>query len=210
LAPFCPRPAIEEYEVTFNDPAEQPDTAPVLPAADELAVPTLPPDPDAPLLTTPPQPLTAAPATPSTGPLRVMSIIVIAAGALLVIAGVVTWFVVRDQLADEQIVVSEDAPFLGGDEVDGPFSAYAEAEAINDHALEASGGLTYAELERDDPTRETVMTASFLRASLFTSVVSFGVAFFAFGVGIILILVGWALLHIERMLRSTRSAPLAA
>ena len=78
---------------------------------------------------------------PSTGPLRVLSIIVIAAGAILVIAGVVTWFVVRDQLADEQIVVSEDAPFLGGDEVDEPFSAYAEAEAINDHALEASEGL---------------------------------------------------------------------
>ena len=104
------------------------------------------------------------------------------------IAGVVTWFIVRDQLADEKIVVSDDAPFLGGDDVDGPFSAYAEAEAINDHAREASGGLTYAELERDDPTRETVMTASFLRASLFTSVVSFGVAFFAFGVGIILVL----------------------
>jgi hypothetical protein len=178
--------------------------------ADEFATPSSSPDADAPLSATPPQPLTAAPAVPSTGPLRVLSIIVIAAGAILVIAGVVTWFVVRDELADEQIVVSEDAPFLGGDEVDGPFSAYAEAEAINDHALEASGGLTYAELERDDPTRETVMTASFLRASLFTSVVSFGIAFFAFGVGIILILVGWALLHIERMLRSPRSALLAA
>jgi hypothetical protein len=147
---------------------------------------------------------------PSTGPLRVLSIIVIAAGAILVIAGIVTWIVVRDQLADENIVVSEDAPFLAGDDVNGPFTAYAEAEAINDHALEASGGLTYAELERDDPTRETVMTASFLRASLYTSVVSFGVAFFAFGVGIVLILVGWALLHIERVLRAARDARLAS
>ena len=48
------------------------------------------------------------------------------------------------------------------------------------------------------------MTASFLRASLFTSVVSFGVAFFAFGVGIILILVGWSLLRIDRVLRANR------
>ena len=112
-----------------------------------------------------------------------------------------TWFVVRDQLAAEKIVVSEDAPFLAGQDVNGPFSAYAETEAINDHALEASGGLTYAELDREDPTRDTVMTASFLRASLFTSVVSFGVAFFAFGVGIILILVGWSLLRIDRVLR---------
>ena len=73
----------------------------------------------------------------------------LAAGAILVIAGVVTWFVVRDQLAAEKIVVSDDAPFLAGNDVEGPFAAYAEAEAINDHALEASGGLTYAELERD-------------------------------------------------------------
>ena len=145
---------------------------------------------------------------PSTGPLRLLSILVIAAGAALIVAGVVTWFVVRDQLAAENIVVSDDAPFLSGQDVNGPFSAYAEAEAINDHALEASGGLTYAELDRDDPTRDTVMTASFLRASLFTSVVSFGVAFFAFGVGIILILVGWSLLRIDRVLRATRVAQL--
>jgi hypothetical protein len=144
----------------------------------------------------------APPAAPSrTGPLRVLSIIVIVIGAIFIVAGVVTWFVVRDQLAAEKIVVSEDAPFLGGWDVDGPFTAYAEAEAINDHALEASGGLTYAELDREDPTRETVMTASFLRASLFTSVVAFGVAFFAFGIGIVLILIGWALLRVERSLR---------
>ena len=79
-----------------------------------------------------------------------LSILVIAAGAALIVAGVVTWFVVRDQLAAEKIVVSEDAPFLAGQDVNGPFSAYAEAEAINDHALAASGGLTYAELEQDD------------------------------------------------------------
>jgi len=149
---------------------------------------------------------TASPAAPSgppsTGPIRVLSIIVMALGGLLMVAGTVTWFVVRDQLADEKIVVSEDAPFLAGDEVDGPFSAYAEAAAIEDHALEASGGLAYAELDRDDPTRETVMTASFLRASLFTSVVSFGVAFFAFGVGAIFILIGWCLLRVDRALRA--------
>ncbi len=196
--------------MAINEPADQPDPSPEWSAA--LPAATTPvPDPDAPLETPLDAPLAATPAqplaaVPSTGPLRVLSIIVIAAGAILVIAGIVTWIVVRDQLADENIVVSEDAPFLAGDDVNGPFTAYAEAEAINDHALEASGGLTYAELERDDPTRETVMTASFLRASLYTSVVSFGVAFFAFGVGIVLILVGWALLHIERVLRAARGA----
>ena len=37
------------------------------------------------------------------------------------------------------------------------------------------------------------MNASFLRASLFTSVVSFGVAAFAIGAGVLIGLVGWAL-----------------
>jgi hypothetical protein len=36
------------------------------------------------------------------------------------------------------------------------------------------------------------MNASFLRASLFTSVVAYGVAAFAFGMGIVLVLLGLA------------------
>ena len=107
------------------------------------------------------------------------------------------------KLSAEQIVVSDDADFLAGKPVEGPFTAYAQAEVINDHALEASGGLTYAQLDQDDPVRQTVMTASFLRASLFTSIVSFGVAVFAFGIGILMILIGWALLRIEKSLRLT-------
>lgn len=136
----------------------------------------------------------------STRTIRVLSILVIVAGAIFIVAGAVTWFVVRDQLADEKIVVSDDAERLAGWEVDGPFTAYAEADAIEGHALEASGGLTYAELDREDPTRETVMTASFLRASLFTSVVAFGVAFMAAGLGLVLIGVGVALLLSARRL----------
>jgi hypothetical protein len=130
----------------------------------------------------------------------VLSILVIVAGAIFIVAGVVTWFVVRDQLADEKIVVSEDADRFAGWEVDGPFTAYAEADAIEGHALEASGGKTYAELDREDPTRETVMTASFLRSSLFTSVVAFGVAFMAAGLGLVLVGIGVALLLTARRL----------
>jgi hypothetical protein len=138
-----------------------------------------------------------------TGPLRLLAILVILGGVILSAAGVITWIVVTDQLSDEKIVVSDDADNFAGEDVDGPFTAYAEAEVIQDHALEASDGLTYAELDQDDPRRETVMTASFLRASLFTSVVAFGVAAFAVGLGILLIIVGWALLRINRSLRAT-------
>jgi hypothetical protein len=127
---------------------------------------------------------------------------VIISGVILGVAGVITWIVVTNQLSDEKIVVSDDADNFAGDDVDGPFTAYAEAEVINDHALEETDGLTYAELEQDDPRRDTVMTASFLRASLFTSVVSFGVAAFAFGMGVLMIIIGWALLRVDKSLRA--------
>jgi hypothetical protein len=43
------------------------------------------------------------------------------------------------------------------------------------------------------------MTASFLRASLFTSVVAFGVALAVFGIGVTVILIGIALLKTSRV-----------
>jgi hypothetical protein len=123
---------------------------------------------------------------------------VAAIGALMIIAGGVTWFMVQDQLSDARITVAEDADMLAGDDVDGPFSAYAQAQVIDKHALEATGGKTYAELDREDPLRETAMSASFLRASLFTSVLAFGVAAMAVGLGLALILVALALLSVAR------------
>jgi predicted phage tail protein len=123
-------------------------------------------------------------------------LLLVVAGAILLVAGVMTWIAVQNQLADEKITVSEDAERYAGDPVDGPLTAYQQAEVIEKHALESSGGLTYAEMERDDPARATVMDVSFLRASLFTSVVSFGVAAFAAGMGIAVGLIGWALMLI--------------
>ncbi|WP_402461653.1 hypothetical protein [Isoptericola aurantiacus] len=117
----------------------------------------------------------------------------IIAGIVLVVAGIVVWVVVSQTLADEKIVVSDDANMFAGQEVAGPFTAYAQAEVIDKHALEMADGMTYAELDQEDPTRETVMDASFLRASLFTSVVAFGVCALVIGLGLMFILIGAAL-----------------
>ena len=73
-----------------------------------------------------------------------------------------------------------------------------QADIINHHALEASGGATYAELAQDDPVRDTVMNASFLRASLFTSVVAFGICVLVIGLGIVLGVIGGALRKLGR------------
>jgi len=130
---------------------------------------------------------------------RTSGIILMIIGLAFIVAGGITWFVVQDQLAAEKIVVSDDADMLAGDEVNGPFSAYAQAQVINEHALESTGGKTYAELDRDDPARQTAMQASFLRASLFTSVVAFGVAAMAVVLGIALILIGASLRSLARV-----------
>jgi uncharacterized membrane protein YciS (DUF1049 family) len=126
-------------------------------------------------------------------------------GSLLIIGGVATWIVVSATLADQKITVSDDASCLAGDEVDGPFSAYCEAAVIDKHALEATGGLRYAELEQDDPKRQTAQTASFLQASLFTSVVAFGVAAMAIAVGVLFILIGLGIRDVASRIRDLAS-----
>lgn len=129
----------------------------------------------------------------NTKAVRLISILLIAAGALLVVGGAATWLTVRSQLVAENITIPDDAMAFGGNVVDGPLDAYVQADIINKHALEGSGGLTYAELDREDPARGSVMNGSFLRASLFTSVIAFGVAAFAAGMGALFVLTGYAL-----------------
>jgi hypothetical protein len=129
---------------------------------------------------------------------RIVGILGILGGVFMIVAGGVVWGMVSTQLQAEKIVVAEDAAFLAGVPVAGPFTAFAQADIINHHALEASGGKTYAELDREDPVRATMMNASFLRASLFTSVVSFGVAAFAMGTGVLFAGFGAVILRLTR------------
>jgi hypothetical protein len=138
---------------------------------------------------------------------KVVAILLYIAGAVLLIGGAGTWYTVSDQLAAERITVSDDAPCQAGQEVNGPLEAYCMAEIINTHALEATGGKTYAELDREDPLRAVAQSSSFLRASLFTSVVAFGVAAFAMGVGVLSILIG---VGIGALDKRTRAADLPA
>lgn len=126
-------------------------------------------------------------------PVRTVGLLTIIAGIVLMLGGAATWFVVTDQLKAANITVAEDAAFSAGKPVNGPIDALAQADIIDKHALAAAGGKTYAELDREDPARATAMNASFLRASLFTSVVSYGVAAFAAGMGLMFVLIGWSL-----------------
>jgi ABC-type glycerol-3-phosphate transport system permease component len=131
---------------------------------------------------------------------RLTGMILLIAGIVFVLAGGTTWVVVTSQLQAEEITISDDARWFAGQQVGGPFTAYSQADIINTHALHATDGRTYAELGADmaqveegsaeyeelAAQRTTVMNASFLRASLFTSVVAYGVAALVVGLGVLL------------------------
>jgi hypothetical protein len=127
------------------------------------------------------------------GTVKLLGSLVIAGGLMLGLTGAGTWLFVQNSLSDERITVAEDAAHFGGQQVNGPLTAYYQADIIEKHALESSKGKTYAELDRTDPARASVMNGSFLRASLFTSVVSFGIAAMAMGLGVLFVLVGFTL-----------------
>ena len=162
--------------------------------------------------------------TTTNKPVKFIGLLTMIAGLLMIIAGGATWVTVQSQLKAENITVAkitdENPGRLAGKQVAGPFTAYAQANAINEHALEGAGGRTYAEIGKDatalkaklaatglskeevakNPevlaladTRDSTMNGSFLRASLFTSVVSFGVAALVMGLGLLFILLGFAL-----------------
>ncbi|WP_231123295.1 aromatic ring-opening dioxygenase LigA [Nocardioides sambongensis] len=145
-----------------------------------------------------PRPGDHRPGTNTNKGVRAIGIVLIVLGAFFLVAGVAAYVTVSSTLSAEKITVSDDADFLAGDDVDGPFSAFAQADIIAEHAEGIADGKTYAELDQDDERRTTVMDASFLRASLFTSVVAFGVAAFVAAMGAVLILLGWALNRLSR------------
>lgn len=133
----------------------------------------------------------------------VASIGSIVLGVLLILGGAGTWWLVSDTLAQQNITTPEDA-CLPERQVDGPFTAYCQAQVIQEHTLEATGGQTYAELDRDDPRREVAMNASFLQASLFTSILAFGVSAMAIAVGVLFVLIGLGMRDVSRR---TEAAP---
>lgn len=160
----------------------------------------------------------------SAKPIKTIGILSMLAGLIMLVAGAITWATVTSELKDERITVAQDADMLAGKKVAGPFTAFAEAQIIKKHALHNEDARladkTYAELgaisrqaEKDGDTalaeaatkaRTSSMNGSFLRASLFTSVVSYGVSAFVMGMGLMMGLIGWALTKIAKLLGSDR------
>lgn len=139
---------------------------------------------------------------------KVLGIIIVVIGAMMMVGGIVAWTMVSSNLREEQMVVPGDSPSHAGQTVAGPLTAWSMQSIINHHAMNATDGQTYAELgtvvndAREEfgedseeaaaaqGLRNTAMNASLLRASLFTSILAFGVSALALGTGLIAVLTG--------------------
>lgn len=144
---------------------------------------------------------------------KVAAWIMVVVGALMMLGGVVAWFAVSSNLRVEEMTVPGDAASNAGKTVSGPMTAWSMQETIHKHAMSATDGRTYAQLGDDvnaakeefgddseeaaaaQGLRNTAMNASFLRGSLFTSILAFGVAALATGTGLIGVLGGTSLLQ---------------
>lgn len=171
-------------------------------------------------------------------PAKIIGILSIAAGLVMIVAGTVTWNIVTSQLKDERIVVPADADkvlgvTVAGKKVEGPLTAFGQAETVKKHSLAGSGGKSYSELGNDqaaaraalkDATtdaekaaaqealdtattqRNSVMNAAFLRSSLFSSVITYGVAALVVGLGLMFGLLGWALVSLKSAVTTASAA----
>lgn len=117
-------------------------------------------------------------------------LLTIVAGVAIVAGAVGTWILTANTLSAQRITVASDADCMADRQVRGPYTAYCQARLIEKHTLTLTDGQTYAELDREDPRRQVAMNSSFLQASLFTSVLAFGVAGLAFLAGVLFILIG--------------------
>jgi hypothetical protein len=119
----------------------------------------------------------------------VLGLVFIGAGIYMLTEGMSAKDEVQDAVISENIITSEDAS-IPNVLVKDAETAKAEADVIEVHYLEMTGGKTYAELDRDDPNRETAFRAAQLRTSLNLAVMGFKVSDLVIGMSIFMIVIG--------------------
>ncbi|MEO6197747.1 MAG: hypothetical protein ABIP58_06515 [Dehalococcoidia bacterium] len=96
---------------------------------------------------------------------------------------------VEQAVIAENIVTPEDAS-IPNVQVKDAETAKVQADVIEKHYLKLTGGKTYAELDREDPNRETAFRAAMLRTSLNLAVMGFNVADLVVGLGLFMVVMG--------------------
>ncbi len=130
--------------------------------------------------------------------------LLVVAGSLFVAAGAGAWAAVTAQLRAEKITVPPNARLVPGARVQGPVSAFAEADVIKGNAERGAGGRTFADISEalrgvDGKSEEaaelrkhslSLSTAAALRTALMTSVLAYGVSALVVGLGGVFVIAG--------------------
>ena len=119
----------------------------------------------------------------------ILGVVFVASGVYMMNEGQNAKNEVRDAIVAENIITAEDAS-IPNVQVNSAATAKAQADVIEKHTLGITGGLTYAELDPDDPLRETAFTAANLRTSLNLAVMGFKVSDLVIGMGAFMVVIG--------------------
>jgi small-conductance mechanosensitive channel len=130
------------------------------------------------------------------------------AGPYMVYRGVDARNMVRAELRAEKIVTPDDSSDPGI-RVQDAHSAIVQADIIKHHALTATNGKTFSEMERTDPARTTAFQASALRTSLLSSALAWNVANLVIGLGALVFVLGGVLLAVGLVTRKPEQVLLA-
>jgi hypothetical protein len=145
----------------------------------------------------------------------VLGVVFIGGGIFMISEGRAAHDEVRDSVIREDITVSGDSPVFGGEVIDSAAKAQAQSDVILAHTNEATGGLTYATLDRfvaadgvgttsdaklallndagapvENPLRATALTSATLRTSLGVAVMGFRISDLVSGLGLFMMAIG--------------------
>ena len=134
---------------------------------------------------------------------KISSILITAFGVVMIIAAILSWTFISQQVSREQITTPEDAS-IPNTPVQGPFTLKAQADIMREHTLGMTDGQTYAEMPRqieqidangnktmvDNTARNTWVTVTALTTALNLGLLSYGLSALVGALGIIFVLIG--------------------
>ena len=103
----------------------------------------------------------------------------------------------RSTLAEQRITTSDDA-CLPERDVRGPLTAYCQADVIQQHVLEATGGLPDVRRARLGPPPRDRVAGLVPPVLAVTSVLAFGVTATTMGMGVLFVLIGLAIRDVRQ------------
>ncbi len=118
-----------------------------------------------------------------------LGLVFIASGGYMIAEGRDAKEAVHQALIAENVVTPEDATIPEA-LVHDVSTAEAQADIIREHSLSTTEGMTYAELDREDPNREVYLKGVTLRTALNLAVMGFKISDLVVGLGVFMIVVG--------------------